>query len=536
MAEQRGNALPVGYELDEFRVVEVLGRGGFGITYKAMDERLRRAVAIKEYLPTQFAYRGENFAVLPRDENDKEMFVWGLTRFIDEARALAMFRHPNIIAVIRYFEANGTAYLVMEYEEGCDLDAWLRLYPQGVAEDVLVHKLLLPLLDGLEKVHDKGLLHRDIKPDNVFIRHDGTPVLIDFGASRPHGKDAQTHLTSLISVGYSPFEQYGGAGRQGPWSDFYALAGTLYRVITGQKPPDAIARQQGEELTPAVQAGGGRYSETLLSAIDRALSLDPTDRPQNAAEFRSMISGFAPDGATPDPGATLVRQTSATRRGEGVRQSRKAFWWGGLGALGALAAVVVALTQGPWAERPPSGPPATVEIGAEIPAPGLPESRPGEATVTETSPPEIGDSVPGGTAAEAAEAEGREPEEDAILSGLSVSSPVRDFRDAQISGALLAYVSNKTRFDDCRESGCAEVGALMSRVQEALEGYEWERAPVSGSIRVVNPRRLDSNECPFMVDMEETIRFGDEQRQQTRTYCTQNGFDRELQASGKVVR
>ena len=533
MAEQTGNALPVGYELDEFRVVEVLGRGGFGITYKAMDERLRRAVAIKEYLPAQFAYRGENFAVLPRDDNDKEMFLWGLTRFIDEARALAMFRHPNIIAVIRYFEANGTAYLVMEYEEGCDLDAWLRLHPQGVAENVLVHKLLLPLLDGLEKVHDKGLLHRDIKPDNVFMRRDGTPVLIDFGASRPHGKDAQTHLTSLISVGYSPFEQYGGAGRQGPWSDFYALAGTLYRVITGQKPPDAIARQQGEELVPAVEAGAGRYGETFLSAIDRALSLDPSERPQNAAGFRAMVLGLAPDGAAADAGATLVRRTAETQLGPGARQSRKAVWWGGLGALGVVAVAAVVLMQGSWRDRVSSDPPATIESDADRAVVDPPESRPDEATETGTPPPAIGDTaVPDSSAEGAAD----DDEEDAILSGLSIPYPVRETREQQISGSLLAYVSNKTSFDACRETGCDEMSRLMTKVQEALEGYEWKQSPFSGSIRIFNPRRLDSDQCPFMVDMEETIRLGDEHRRQMRTYCTQSGFDRVLQSSREIER
>jgi hypothetical protein len=534
VAEQRGNALPVGYKLDDFRVIEVLGRGGFGITYKAMDERLQRAVAIKEYLPGQFAYRGDDFAVLPRDDSDQEMFLWGLTRFIDEARALAMFRHPNIIAVIRYLEANGTAYLVMEYEEGCDLDAWLHLHPGGVAEDVLVHKLLLPLLGGLEKVHDKGLLHRDIKPDNVFIRRDGTPVLIDFGASRPHGKNATTNLTSLISVGYSPFEQYGGAGRQGPWSDLYALAGTLYRVIAGQKPADAIARQQGEVLLPAVDAAGGRYSETLLSAIDRALALDPSERPQTAAEFRDMVLGLATDRAGTDAGATLVRRTVATAPGARARRSLAPLWWG-FGALGIVAAAGVFYLQ---EQRQPPGPPFATERdsgGAAVDSPETPGGEPADAETARPAPadPRARDNT-GGLPANVAEA--LVLDEDAILSGLSVSAPIRDFREAQISGAMLAYVSNKTEFDTCRESGCAEIGSLMTKVQEALQGYDWERSQVSGSIRIVNPRRLENEECPFMVQVEETIRSAGEERQQTRTYCTRNGFDRDLQAAGQVER
>ncbi|MGH8495402.1 MAG: protein kinase domain-containing protein [Gammaproteobacteria bacterium] len=346
MAEPRHAALPPGYVLEQFHITELLGQGGFGITYKAIDTRLQRTVAIKEYLPRHFAYRGDDSTVLPREDDDRETFAWGLKRFIDEARALARFRHPNIVAVMQFLEANGTAYLVMEYEEGRNLEAWLALHPQGADEDVLVDGILLPLLDGLEKVHEKGLLHRDIKPENVFMRRDGTPVLIDFGASRPHGKAATATLTSLISVGYTPFEQYGGAGRQGPWTDLYALAGTMYRVIAGQKPPDAIARQQGEVLTPAAEAGRGRYGETFLSAIDRALALDPAERPQSAAEFRAMVRG-----GTADKDATFIR------RGPGVRSAAEG-WLGhrslrwAPGAAGALVvAGIIALTQPGLRER-----------------------------------------------------------------------------------------------------------------------------------------------------------------------------------------
>ncbi|MGH8496141.1 MAG: tetratricopeptide repeat protein [Gammaproteobacteria bacterium] len=357
MTELRHAALPPGYELEQFRIIEVLGQGGFGITYKATDTRLQRTVAIKEYLPRQFAFRGDDSTVLPRDDNDRELFAWGLTRFIDEARALARFRHPNIIAVMHFLEANGTAYLVMEYEEGRDLESWLSMHPEGVAEDVLLDGILLPLLRGLEKVHEKGLLHRDIKPENVFMRRDGSPVLIDFGASRPHAMEDTQHLTSLISAGYSPFEQYGGAGRQGPWSDLYALAGTMYRVIAGRKPADAIARQQGEALTPAVEAGRGRYSETFLSAIDRGLALDPAERPQSAAEFRAMVR---PDIGGSDTDSTVVRGARVARVIAGASRGRR---WrpGALFGLPLLAAIAASgwwLWSDRLAEAPPGAPAA----------------------------------------------------------------------------------------------------------------------------------------------------------------------------------
>ncbi|MGH8496877.1 MAG: protein kinase domain-containing protein [Gammaproteobacteria bacterium] len=341
MAEPRHAALPAGYILEQFHITEVLGQGGFGITYQAIDTRLQRTVAIKEYLPRQYAFRDDDSTVLPRDDQDRETFDWGLKRFIDEARALARFRHPNIVAVMQFLEANGTAYLVMEYEEGRNLEAWLALHPEGVAEDILVDGILLPLLDGLEKVHDKGLLHRDIKPENVFMRRDGTPVLIDFGASRPHGKAATATATSLISVGYTPFEQYGGAGRQGPWTDLYALAGTMYRVIAGQKPPDAIARQQGDALQPAVEVGRARYSDEFLATVDRALALDPAERPQSAAEFRAMVQAGAEN-----MDSTFVRPGPAK-----TWLDRPPARW----ALGAIAGLAVAgalvLGHPQWRER-----------------------------------------------------------------------------------------------------------------------------------------------------------------------------------------
>ena len=531
MAEARGYALPVGHELDDFRIVSVLGQGGFGITYKATDVRLERAVAIKEYLPQQFADRGDDCTVLPRDGNDRELFDWGLKRFIDEARALAKFRHPNIIAVIRYLEANRTAYLVMEYEEGRNLEDWLQGHPNGVAEEVLVERILLPLLAGLEKVHDKGLLHRDIKPENVFIRRDGTPVLIDFGASRAHGTDATANLTSLISAGYSPFEQYGGAGRQGPWSDLYALAGTLYRVIAGQKPADAIARHQGGSLIPAVEAGRGRYTKTFLSAVDQALSLDPAKRPQNAAEFRTLLKGGAPRTAVAGSEATQVRRAPATRFSGKPRRGRGPLWLG-LAVLGVLAAAgLLVFTQPELRDRLPApfGSSDVTEAETGSGQAQVPDTLADEAAATGSGLPPA-DAEP----ATVVEAEPAAPDENAILRGLAIPDAVRDFRDNQISGALLAYVSNKTAFDSCRESGCAELPSLMTRVQEALEGYEWDRPPVSGSIRIIQPKRLDSEDCPFMLDLQETVSLADEQRRQTRTYCTRNGFDRALQSAGQI--
>jgi hypothetical protein len=360
-------------------------------------------------------------------------------------------------------------------------------------------------------------------------------VLIDFGASRPHGKDAATNLTSLISVGYSPFEQYGGAGRQGPWSDFYALAGTLYRVIAGQKPPDAIARHQGQELLPAVEVAPAGYSKAFLSAIDRALELDPAARPQSAAEFRALALGAAPGQGAADPGATILRRDAATVLRARSRQSRGLLYAVAGSVVLAVAGVVA--VQAPWRDSSP-GPADPPAVSDDLQGGGLTEPPATRADEGAQPGPASGDlPLPDNTDAGTGEGvDPAPPEEDAILSGLSLANPVRDFRETQISGVLLAYVQNKTQFDACRASGCAELNSLMDRVQKAMEGYEWKREPVSGSIRVVNPMRLDSDECPFMVDMEEIIRLGDDERQQTRTYCTRNGFDRELLSASQVER
>lgn len=540
MADPQGMALPLDYQLDDYRITRVLGQGGFGITYRGHDVRLQRDVAIKEYLPRQFAERGDDLVVRPRTEADREMFEWGLTRFVDEARTLALFRHPNIVAVARFLEANGTAYLVMDYEEGDNLEAWVGRYPNGVPEQTLVGRILLPLLEGLEKVHDKGLLHRDIKPDNIFIRGDGTPVLLDFGASRAHGQGATTALTSIITAGYSPFEQYGASGRQGPWTDLYALAGTLYRVIAGSKPTDAIARQQGAEHVPASVAGAGRYSQQLLRAIDQGLALDPAARPQSAAAFRALIESADPDAGAPDPDATVVR-----RRDAPAAESRRVSPGRGLVALvlavlGAGAAVGWYVLGGVDGGGSPTGivsaPPAAVEPDPAIERAQTAGARAGsdaDAGATDAVPAAGSEPDPGPAEPDVNPAP-PPLDEHAILAGLEVPASVTAYRDTQIAGALLAYVSNRARFDACLAEGCADQVALMAKVQEALDGYAWERAPLAGSVQVVNPRRLQSEECPYMLDVEETVRLGELRRTQIRTYCTRNGFERDLQSAGPI--
>src|SRR5688572_2703514 len=279
-------ALPAGYAIQEYRVERLLGVGGFGLTYLATDSNLNLSVAIKEYLPGDIALRAADQSITPSAPDKAADFEWGKGRFLDESRTLASFRHPNIIRVMRFFEANGTAYMVMEYVEGAPLPDWLK--PRLPLVEGQIASVAMPLLEGLEVVHASGYLHRDIKPSNIYIRADGTPVLLDFGSARQRSSE----LTAIVSPGYAPFEQYHSQGKQGPWSDIYAFAGVLYWMVTGKRPLEAAARVREDTMAPAVQAGDrGRFRVEFLAAIDWGLAPHEDERPQTVAEWREALLG-----------------------------------------------------------------------------------------------------------------------------------------------------------------------------------------------------------------------------------------------------
>jgi len=297
------NSLKPGHKVLWYEIKEILGQGGFGITYLAYDPNLEKLVAIKEYLPIELAVREGDFSVHPVTEDRGKQYKWGLDRFIAEARTLSKFDYPNIVRVLSVTEENNTAYMVMVYEHGQSLQE--KLKGKKTLEEAELLKILIPILGGLEHIHNAGFIHRDIKPDNIFIRNDGSPVLLDFGSARQALGEQTKTLTSLISPGYSPFEQYFSKGNeQGEWTDIYSLGATLYRAITGVAPQDAIDRSNAilktskDIIVTAVEIGKGRYSERFLIAIDHALNFKPEDRPQSIAEWSNEFEPPASEAVT----------------------------------------------------------------------------------------------------------------------------------------------------------------------------------------------------------------------------------------------
>ncbi len=296
--ERHHNALPSGYKLHWYVIGSVIGKGGFGITYLALDTNLDQRVAIKEFLPVELATRSNNSHVHPISEDHGDTYGWGLNRFVTEARTLAKFRHPNVVRVMSVFEANSTAYMVMEYERGESLEKLLKT--GKIAGEAKLRAVIMPLLDGLKVVHEAGFIHRDIKPDNIYLRENGTPVLLDFGSARQAIGVATRTLTALVTPGYAPFEQYdtskAGEKKQGPWTDMYSLGATLYRAVTGSGPPDAMGRVNAvmagtDVLKPASEAAKGDFSPAFLSAIDWALEFLPENRPQTIDQWREVLAG-----------------------------------------------------------------------------------------------------------------------------------------------------------------------------------------------------------------------------------------------------
>lgn len=308
-------ALPKGTQIDCFEIRRVLGTGGFGITYGAYDNRLERRVAIKEYFPSGLAFRGSNGTTLHlAAQTDGEAYEYGLKRFLEEGRVLAKFREPSIVRVTQFLEANGTAYLVMDYEDGEPLSAHLDRVV--TLDETEIRDIVVPILEGLSVVHSKQYLHRDIKPSNIFLRKTGPAVLLDFGAARRALEEQSSAMTVMLTPGYAPFEQYSKGDKQGPWSDIYALGATMYHCIVGAAPTPATDRltsiydDEPDPVAQALKIIAPRCSPVFIKTIEWMVKPHAKDRPQNA---QAVLNVLCPVRET-EENAKVVSQGKPSRK------------------------------------------------------------------------------------------------------------------------------------------------------------------------------------------------------------------------------
>lgn len=388
-------ALPEGTDIGGYRLLRVLGDGGFGITYMAENFRKAR-FAIKEYLPNQFAVR-DGLEVHPKSEASREDFEWGRTQFLEEANMLLRFNHPNIVHVAHFLEANNTAYIVMEYEDGEPLDKLL--LRRGALTEPQLLAVLLPITDGLREIHAQNVWHRDIKPSNIFVRRaDESPVLLDFGAARNALGVKSKSIVAIVSPPYSPPEQYYSEGKLGAYTDIYALCALCYRAIAGEPPAESPHRQRrvyGKKEDPLprlVDAPPRGYSKALLVAVDWGLRLEEAERPQSVEEWLGAIEGAEPRGEPDraeehgDVGNAGAKSSEPTtgkrqRRARSGRLARVSAL-AGAAALAVLLALAALKYDGLVDRPPPEAPPKEDAAGSlpiqppPIVAPPTPRPQP----------------------------------------------------------------------------------------------------------------------------------------------------------------
>ena len=345
-----GQALPAGTLIGEFELRAKIGEGGFSIVYLAWDHSLERKVALKEYMPASIASRKGPATVAPRSERHRGTYEAGLRSFVNEAKLLAQFDHPALVKVYRFWEANGTAYMVMPLYEGETLKDHIQADRTQVSEAWLTG-ILTPLCDALRLIHGEQCFHRDIAPDNIILLEgSGRPLLLDFGAARRVIGDMTQALTVILKPGYAPVEQYAELPdmKQGPWTDVYALAATMHWVITGSTPPPSVGRLLNDQYRPLAERAPVGFSAGFLGAIDRALAARPEARTQTIADLVQdlELQPASPDKArlpgassrpapaasplpaeAPAPTPRLVSPVALTGAGLALACAMAAAWW-----------------------------------------------------------------------------------------------------------------------------------------------------------------------------------------------------------------
>ena len=287
MATSKNQTLPIGYILQDYIITQVLSTGGFSFVYLAQDLN-KKTVAIKEYMPTGLALREDGATVLLGTDDDAATFKHGLKCFFEEGLALAKIDHKNIVRVTNFFRENNTVYMVMQYEHGKSLQDYILSQPEPVSEK-FVRRVFGELLNGLREVHTQKLLHLDIKPANIYIRNDGSPVLLDFGSARQTLTQVQSKLSPSYTPGFAPPEQYFERKQLGPWSDIYSVGASMYSCLVRSAPIAANLRVKQDFLAPAVKVGKGIYTQELLQIIDNSLKLDYMQRPQSVFSLQKTL-------------------------------------------------------------------------------------------------------------------------------------------------------------------------------------------------------------------------------------------------------
>ncbi len=479
-----GNGLPVGTMLGEFELTALLGEGGFGIVYLATDHSLQRRVALKEYMPSVLAARAGQNQVQVKSERHRETFEAGRKSFVNEARLLAQFDNPSLVKVYRFWEANGTAYMVMPFYEGKTLKDTLRDLG-GPPAEAWLRGVLDPLTEALAVIHREQCYHRDIAPDNVMmLAGSQRPLLLDFGAARRVIGDMTQALTVILKPGYAPVEQYAEIPgmKQGPWTDVYALAAVVYFAIMGKTPPPSVGRLLNDTFVPLTQAAAGRYSHDFLAAIDHALVIKPELRTQSIEQLRAELGldGSArPPSAPPPPAVAPLRAAPAGAVGAPVGQAapRKntttiAVAAGAVVVVGLAVSAYVALSPAPRPAPSAAGPagadlatakstPAAAPTVPAAPATDSPGASPAVAAGPLTTPA-------AGLAATAA-------------AGFDVGTEFERIKQAQTPGFNLQALPTKSQLRIGHDE-------LSFTVQSERDGYLYVQAYSSdGSLMLIYP-------------------------------------------------
>ncbi|MGW8248388.1 MAG: serine/threonine protein kinase, partial [Acidiferrobacterales bacterium] len=398
------HALDSDTQLGEYVIEKTLGTGGFGVTYLARDSRLGTQVAIKEYFPSAYALRDPEGLVKPKNtEQAQKIYRWGLEQFLKEAQALAQFKHNNIVRVLRFMEANGTAYMVMEYEPGQSLAAQLEA-GDGTLTDAKLLQVFIPILNGLQAMHEAGLVHLDIKPDNIYLGADGRPILIDFGSASQIAAQKATGQVA-ITPAYAAIEHYPDKGKRGPWTDIYSIGASMYRCIAGNPPIGSMERYksilqyQKDPLILTTELDVSGYPDYLRDCIDWSLEIYPQKRPHSALMLQQGLMGKGRPGKTgkakqpvaageqpAKPASSPDRQRTEKYDEEGNRlvtdPLRVAKW-----VAAALLVIAIGATLFAWWQRPT--PPSAPEIAQQDVAPATEAEAPPAVDSSSEAGPDI---------------------------------------------------------------------------------------------------------------------------------------------------